>query len=267
MTMTDTAAELTKQGSVGDARFRDVLFAALALSTGAVDAISWLTFGRVFSAFMTGNLAFLGFAIGGAQDLPAGRAGMALLAFAVGAILGARIVRPTQGNGATWPRRVTLALLVTELAEGVFLLGWLLAHGHPTESLAVPLICTSALAMGIQTVAISSLGVRGVFTTAATATIAFLFGDLAGRSQAKQERLRLLGVVSALMVGASIGAALLSHAPLWAPVFPLCVTAMVVTSATSWFRIPNERTGELEKTSPFTHGTRRSSVAPVVTER
>jgi uncharacterized membrane protein YoaK (UPF0700 family) len=54
------ATKIDKRG------IRDVLLVALTISTGAVDAISWLGLGKVFSAFMTGNLAFLGFRIGGA---------------------------------------------------------------------------------------------------------------------------------------------------------------------------------------------------------
>jgi uncharacterized membrane protein YoaK (UPF0700 family) len=37
-------------------RVRDVLLNALAVSSGAVDAISFLALGKVFSAFMTGNI-------------------------------------------------------------------------------------------------------------------------------------------------------------------------------------------------------------------
>src|ERR1700680_1102320 len=43
-----------------DRRARDLLLNALTVSSGAVDAISFLALGRVFSAFMTGNIAFLG---------------------------------------------------------------------------------------------------------------------------------------------------------------------------------------------------------------
>ena len=45
---------------------RDVLLNALTVSSGSVDAISFLALGRVFSAFMTGNIAFLGLRVAGA---------------------------------------------------------------------------------------------------------------------------------------------------------------------------------------------------------
>lgn len=39
---------------------RDLLLMALTFSSGAIDAISYLALGKVFTAFMTGNLVFLG---------------------------------------------------------------------------------------------------------------------------------------------------------------------------------------------------------------
>jgi hypothetical protein len=42
---------------------RDVLLVALTVASGAVDAISYFGLGKIFSAFMTGNIVFLGFGI------------------------------------------------------------------------------------------------------------------------------------------------------------------------------------------------------------
>jgi uncharacterized membrane protein YoaK (UPF0700 family) len=47
-------------------RLRDSLLVTLTFSSGAVDAISFLALGKVFSAFMTGNIAFLGIRLAGA---------------------------------------------------------------------------------------------------------------------------------------------------------------------------------------------------------
>jgi uncharacterized membrane protein YoaK (UPF0700 family) len=43
-----------------DIRVRDLLLMALTFSSGAIDAISYLALGKVFTAFMTGNIVFLG---------------------------------------------------------------------------------------------------------------------------------------------------------------------------------------------------------------
>jgi uncharacterized membrane protein YoaK (UPF0700 family) len=53
-----------------DRTVRDWLLFTLTVSSGAVDAISFLALGKVFTAFMTGNLAFLGMGIAGSAGAP-----------------------------------------------------------------------------------------------------------------------------------------------------------------------------------------------------
>ena len=249
----------------GETRVRDALLVALTVSSGAVDALSWLALGS-FSAFMTGNLAFLGFRVGGAASgPPLVRVLSAVAGFALGAALAARVVRTSREGGDVWPRRVTVALAAAPLAQVAFLAVWTMVGGHPSSRAGDLLIAFSSLAMGMQTAAISSLGVRGVFTTAATATLAILAGDLSGWSQPSAERRRLAAVVIGLFAGAVTGAALFVHATSWAPVFPFAVTALVVAAATFSFqtgRLPGHRTvrGSLQQRpgSPPT----QSSAAP-----
>src|ERR1700739_4963721 len=99
----------TIQDRLFELTVRDLLLSALTVSSGAVDAISFLALGKVFSAFMTGNIAFLGFRLAGAG----GPGAMAVLAsmggFAVGVYASARIIKRSEGSGA-WPRDVTVAL-------------------------------------------------------------------------------------------------------------------------------------------------------------
>jgi uncharacterized membrane protein YoaK (UPF0700 family) len=74
--------------------------------------------------------------------------------------------------------------------------------------------------------------VDGVFTTAATATIIFLVGDIANWSATVVERRRLAGVLVSLFVGATAGSLLLVRAHIYAPVLPFLITvAAVVTAA------------------------------------
>ena len=60
--------------------------------TGLVDAVSFLSLGRVFTANMTGNIVLLAFATAHVSGLSITRSLTALLAFLVGAILGGRIM-------------------------------------------------------------------------------------------------------------------------------------------------------------------------------
>jgi len=76
-----------------------------------------------------------------------------------------------------------------------------------------------------------ALKVEGVFTTAATATIIFLVGDLTTWSATAAERRRLAGVLISLFVGATAGGLLLVRARIYAPVLPFVMTAAAVAGA------------------------------------
>jgi cytochrome c oxidase subunit IV len=83
--------------------------------------------------------------------------------------------------------------------------------------------------------------VDGVFTTAATATIIFLVGDITKWSATVVERRRLAGVLVSLFVGATAGGLLLVHAHIYAPVLPFVVTGAAVATAAAVFRERRER--------------------------
>jgi uncharacterized membrane protein YoaK (UPF0700 family) len=221
--------------NIDKAGIRDLLLVALTISTGAVDALSWLGLGKVFSAFMTGNIAFLGFRVGGAPGPSVPRVLAATAAFALGAFLAARIVRRTPNSDSLWPRPAIVSLGVALVFQAAFLAMWAAVSGHPSAGSGDVLIALSGVAMGMQTATIFSLGVRADFTTAATATLAVLVGDLAGWSQTRGERRRLAATIVGLVVGAVIGGFLMVNARTWAPVFPLVVSGLVLTATTLVF--------------------------------
>jgi uncharacterized membrane protein YoaK (UPF0700 family) len=78
---------------VGDIRIRDWLLVTLTVSSGAVDAVSFLALDKVFTAFMTGNIAFLGMGIAGDISAPSLVAVLTSMAgFAIGVCLATRMV-------------------------------------------------------------------------------------------------------------------------------------------------------------------------------
>src|SRR3981081_3079651 len=193
-------------------RLRDLLLNALTVSSGAVDAISFLALGKVFSAFMTGNIAFFGLRVAGASHAPGVVAIFASMAvFAVGVYLSTRIVKLTESSGL-WPQSVTVALGLSLIAHTIFLAVWFASNGQPSIEVAHVLLGSWALAMGMQSAAVRTLHVDGVFTTAATATIIFLVGDITNWSATVAERRRFAGVLVSLFVGATAGGLLLVHA-------------------------------------------------------
>jgi uncharacterized membrane protein YoaK (UPF0700 family) len=180
---------------------------------------------------MTGNIAFFGLRVAGASNAP----GMvsiltSMAAFAVGVYLATRIVKPSEGAG-TWPRRVTAALGASLIPHAAFQPIWFAQNGQPSSTAAHLLIGLWGLAMGMQSAAVRRLHVEGVFTTAATATIIYLAGDLANWPATVAERRRLTGVLVSLLAGATAGGVLLVHAQIYAPLLPFVLTAAVVATA------------------------------------
>jgi uncharacterized membrane protein YoaK (UPF0700 family) len=223
---------------------RDLLLIGLTFASGAADAIAFLGLGKVFSAFMTGNLVFLGLGIGGADAPDPPRVGAALVAFAIGVFVAVRIVKPTRASGI-WPARVSVALGVALVAQAVFLGVWLAASGRPSAVSGDVLVSLAALAFGAQSGAVMSLDVKGVFTTAATATVIMLISDEAGWSRSAAERRRFAGVLVSLVAGAGAGAALLLHARSYAAILPLAVTALVIAGAAVTLQLAPMDTSDL----------------------
>src|SRR5882724_1604678 len=214
---------------------RDLLLKALTVSSGAIDAISFLVLGKVFTAFMTGNIAFLGLRLAGNNAPETVAILTSMAAFALGVYVSTKIVKPSKNSGI-WPQKVTLALGISLIAHAGFQVAWFSTNGKPSIDIAHVLLGLWGFAMGMQSAAVRVLHVDGVFTTAATATVIFLIGDLTNWSATVVERRRLLGVLISLLIGATVGGLLLVHAPLYAPVFPFVITIAVVTTAGIVFR-------------------------------
>ena len=254
---------------VNDVKVRNWLLDALTVSSGAVDAVSFLALGKVFTAFITGNVAFLGMAI--ASTTGSAIYGVApprviwvlasLAGFAGGIYLGTKIVRSSrqpashkgeQPNGVVWPDRTTFALGLSLLPHLCFVLIWFATSARPGDNVIPVLLATWALAMGMQSAAVRNLNVGGIFTTAATATFIFLFGAVAnGVPLTGDERRRMRGVLVSLAIGATAGGLLLIHAPIYAPVLPMIITAGVVAIAAKAFRYDADLQ-ELQRNVPAT---------------
>jgi uncharacterized membrane protein YoaK (UPF0700 family) len=239
---------------VNDVKVRNWLLDALTVSSGAVDAVSFLALGKVFTAFVTGNIAFLGMAIASTTGstiygvvAPRMIWVLASLAgFAGGIYLTTKIVKPSrqpashkgeQPKCVVWPHRTTFALGLSLLAHLCFVLIWFATSARPGDNVIPVLLAAWALAMGMQSAAVRNLNVGGIFTTAATATFIFLFGALAnGVPLTGDERRRMRGVLVSLAIGATVGGLLLIHAPIYAPVLPFVITTGVVATAARAFR-------------------------------
>ena len=146
-------------------------------STGIVDAVSVLALGHVFTANMTGNVVFLGFAIAGAPDFSALRSSMALLFFLLGAIAGGRLAISMSARPShSW---ISCAFCI----DGLLLIAAAvvsLAPANQAEDSTIPLlgvIGLTALAMGIRNATVRKLGMPDLTTTVLTMTITGLAAD------------------------------------------------------------------------------------------
>jgi uncharacterized membrane protein YoaK (UPF0700 family) len=215
---------------------RNRLLLGLSFSAGIVDIIAFLGLGKVFTAFQTGNIVFLGLGIigHGPKGIPLPNTAWVVasfLAFAVGAMVSARIVKPEQSKVTAWPQRVTVALVITAVSQVAFLIGWIATAGHPTAAAGATLVAIMAFGMGGQIHAARSLGVPDVSTTAATATWVTFVSDIATKSLRGKDRfMRLLSIV-AMILGAAVGTYLLDNDRLFVPALPLIITVIAIVIA------------------------------------
>jgi uncharacterized membrane protein YoaK (UPF0700 family) len=210
-----------------------LLLVALTFAAGSVDAVALLRL-DVFTAVMTGNIVLLGLAVGQGAFGNALRSLVALLAYGVGVVAGARIVGAVAIE-THWSPNVTRALAVEWVLQAAFLLGWLVTGANPDGAGAATLIAFSGVVMGIQAATARALA-PGMSTTYVTGTLTGLLSELSALGSVSGDRRRRASIVIALALGAVAGAFVLKTVPLLAPVIPLAVVGVVVLVAATRFR-------------------------------
>ncbi|MGW3159564.1 DUF1275 family protein [Streptomyces sp. NPDC001089] len=211
------------RGWPGHARTAQFL---LTLASGAVNAVSFLALGGVFTSVMTANSALLGLALGNGHLSLANLAALAIAAYLVGAVAGSWL---TAATGPAPLTGVTGALLAESALLWALFAAWLFLDGAPGTTARASLLAMGAGAMGCQ-----SGSVRVV--AGSSVTTAYITGALTGLvAQATVERKlqRHNGlVILSLPVGAAAGGAAVRWAPLVAPGVPaVLVTAALAVTA------------------------------------
>jgi uncharacterized membrane protein YoaK (UPF0700 family) len=149
----------------------------LTVTTGLVDAVSVLGLGRVFTANMTGNIVFLGFAAAGVPGFSVARALVSLAGFGGGAVLGGRL-----GVAMASVARRRWLLTVAVVESGLLLVAAWLAIGYDLVAFTpVPtlyaLIVLTAVAMGLRNATVRRLAVPDLTTTVLTLTLTGIAAD------------------------------------------------------------------------------------------
>jgi uncharacterized membrane protein YoaK (UPF0700 family) len=205
------------------------LLLLLSVTTGLVDAISVLGLGKVFTANMTGNIVFLGFAVSGAPGFRAAPYIVSIAAFLCGALVAGRTGKAHAG------RPLRRWLMVAALIEAVLL--WIAAAAavgfdvatQTPEIRLFAIIAFTAVAMGFRNATIRQLKVPDLTTTVLTLTLTGLAADSSLAGGANPNWRRRIGGVAAIFAGAALGAALVMATGL---VVPLIVAGTVVIIGT-----------------------------------
>lgn len=227
---------------------RDGLIVLLTVTTGAVDATSFLSLGHVFSSVVTGTMVLLGIAAGTHDPGLALNCAVALASYIAGVAVGAPLAVRRAGrwlegwplrraHRATkhheiWPSWLTVALALEFCVLAAFCLGWELASGRPSGVAQRLLLATVGVAMGIQGATIRQLG--EISTTYLTGTLTGLISGLV-TGRRPSGLWRSLGIFAALVIGALVAALITTYQPVLLPIVVLAPIALVVWLASARF--------------------------------
>jgi len=217
-----------------------IVYALLGMTvvTGLVDAVSYLSLGRVFTANMTGNLLVLAFSTARVSGLSIARSLTALLSFLMGAIFGGRIMaRATAEAQIQFAVQTFLLEVVFLFAASFCAIGY---RGHLLEDSfqMFALIALMALAMGTRSAAVRKLAIPDLTTTVLTLTITGIAADSSIANGNNPRVARRVASVVAMFLGAPLGAVIIRYsisAVLWlgAAISALCSAALFRSLRTS----------------------------------
>src|SRR5467141_2312162 len=206
--------------------------------TGLVDAVSFRSLGRVFTANMTGNIVLLAFATARVSGLSIARSLTALLAFLAGAILGGRVMaRANADSQIRFAAQAFLLEVAFLFAASFCAIGY---RGDLLEDSFQPfaLIALTALAMGTRNAAVRKLAIPDLTTTVLTLTITGIGADSSLANGNNPRLARRVASVVAMFLGAALGTVIIHYsisAALWlgTAISALCSAALFRSLRTS----------------------------------
>lgn len=195
----------------------------LTVSTGFIDAVSYLGLGHVFTANMTGNVVLLGFGLAGAGGLPVLAPVISVLAFVAGASIGGQLAKRYLDRGE---RLFVLGIAAEAALVPTAAVVAALATVHRGSDGGYAVIALLAVAMGVRNAAVRRLAVRDL-TTVLTMTITALAAESPLGGGSGQGTMRRAGAVGSMLIGALIGALIVKSSLIAA----LAVAAAISASA------------------------------------
>jgi uncharacterized membrane protein YoaK (UPF0700 family) len=207
----------------------------LSFTTGLVDAITVLGLGKVFTANMTGNVVFLGFAIAGVPGFNVEPYLVAIGSFLVGAAAGGRfgLAHASRRRGIWLLRAASIEAVLLWVAAGIAV-GFEISSQDPKAALFA-IIITTGVAMGFRNATIRQLKVPDLTTTVLTLTLTGLAADSALAGGANTNWKTRAMAVGAILSGATAGAMLVSMLSLTIPLLIAGALGLVGTAACAFF--------------------------------
>ena len=178
----------------------------LTLTTGLVDAVSYLGLGHVFTANMTGNVVLLGFGIAGSGGLPVVAPLVSLGAFLVGAGAGGNLAKRLADKR---PLHMNAALVIEVTLIGAATVFAAVVAVEPSAVSGDMVIALLALAMGVRNATVRRIAVPDLTTTVLTMTLTGLAADSPPAGGSGEGSARRVSAVLAMFAGALGGALLL----------------------------------------------------------
>jgi uncharacterized membrane protein YoaK (UPF0700 family) len=170
--------------------------------TGFIDAVTYLKYGHVFVANMTGNVVLLGFGVAGSHDVSIPGMLLALAGFLGGALTGGFLNQRLAQHRANLVVRSTMIKVVLLCTATAFA-----ALGISPYAI-IPLL---GLTMGIQNSVARKLAIPDITTTVLTMTLTGIMADSSIVGGTNPRLGRRLGAVATMFAGALAGASIVLY--------------------------------------------------------
>jgi uncharacterized membrane protein YoaK (UPF0700 family) len=210
-------------------RARNVDLLLLTFTAGDLDALAYLR-GHAFTANMTGNTVLLGLSIVGEHRERTVPCLVALAGFLTGVavatlVLSRKPVRADEASDLGWGLALELPVMAA------FCLLWLLDPGGAGSLFPLALLAIGASALGIQSIAVRRLRIRGVVTTFISGTMTTAVVEAFARQHSTDDGkggpLLLASMFATYVVAAAAGALLYEIARRSAGFVPVAAAGIV----------------------------------------
>jgi uncharacterized membrane protein YoaK (UPF0700 family) len=217
-----------ERGNPRPDRHLHLVVGLLTFASGCGDVVALMALGGAFTSVITGNLIFVGRAVGTRSLSPALHAAMAVLGYVAGVAIGtllSRISERAAPSAAAWRQRAT-GVIAAECCLLVAINAiWLGYHADPPISVADSLLTAMAGALGMQSAAARVLE-GAPSTTYLTGALTNLVMALATGKRRQVDAFAMIALV-ALVAGAACSAAIVTSARSAALLPPLAALVLV----------------------------------------